>query len=247
MKRLFALAIVVGVAGCTAPAAEDESLSAGSAISGPQPAGTPLIATAPLNVRAEPDTSSAIIAVLPAGSRVTSASEEPRGGYYEITWGDTTGWVYGRYLERESSSGEAETSSDDAVSTSQVRIAEAAARARGMSTSAGPDGGNNACLWAVNRVLRDAGVRPPWGGTNYVPEAQRILAQGSGTPLDGPEPGAIVIFRDYGSPPYPHVGIVLEDGSIISNSSSRASFSWVASAAAYTQFYGRTPLYYSLK
>lgn len=126
-------------------------------------------------------------------------------------------------------------------------IAAAAARARGMNTRNGPDGGNNACVYAVNIVLKNAGITPPWGGSLYVPTARSTLAGGAGTLLNGPEPGAIAIFRDNGSPPYPHIGIVLADGSIISNSSSRGSFSWVASPGSYASYYGRSPEYWRLK
>jgi phage protein D len=126
-------------------------------------------------------------------------------------------------------------------------VADAAARARGMNTRGGPDGGNNACVYAVNKVLRSAGVTPPWGNSNYVPNARAVLAGGAGTLLSGPETGAIVIFRDNGNPPYPHIGIVQADGNIISNSSSRGAFSWVASPASYTAYYGRTPEYWRLK
>lgn len=126
-------------------------------------------------------------------------------------------------------------------------VAKAAAGARGMNTRGGPDGGNNACVYAVNKVLRSAGVTPPWGNSNYVPNARAVLAGGAGTLLSGPEPGAIAIFRDNGNPPYPHIGIVQSDGNIISNSSSRGAFTWVASPASYTGYYGRTPEYWRLK
>jgi phage protein D len=126
-------------------------------------------------------------------------------------------------------------------------IDSAAARALGMNTRGGPDGGNNACVYAVNKVLRNAGITPPWGNSNYVPTARAALANGGGTLLSGPEPGAIAIMRDNGSPPYPHIGIVQSDGSIISNSSSRGMFSWVSSPSGYTSYYGRSPEYWRLK
>jgi hypothetical protein len=126
-------------------------------------------------------------------------------------------------------------------------LASAASRARGINTRGGPDGGNNACVYAVNKVLRSAGITPPWGSSNYVPNARAALAAGGGTLLSGPEAGAIAIMRDNGSPPYPHIGIVQNDGSIISNSSSRGSFSWVGSAGSYTSYYGRSPEYWRLK
>ena len=127
-------------------------------------------------------------------------------------------------------------------------LAQAAERSRGMSTRGGPDGGNNACLYAVNKVMRSAGITPPWGSSNYVPTARSVLAGGAGTLLSGPEPGAIAIMRDNGSPPYPHIGIVQTDGrTIISNSSSRGSFSWSAGEGSYTSTYGRTPEYWRLR
>lgn len=126
-------------------------------------------------------------------------------------------------------------------------VATAASRARGMNTRGGPDGGNNACVYAVNKVLRSAGISPPWGNSNYVPTARAALAAGGGTLLSGPEPGAVVIMRDNGSPPYPHIGIVQNDGSIISNSLSLGTFSWVASPGGYASYYGRSPEYWRLK
>lgn len=126
-------------------------------------------------------------------------------------------------------------------------LAKGAASARGMNTRGGPSGGSNACVFAVNKVLRQQGITPPWGNSNYVPDARAALARGGGTLLSGPEPGAIAIMRDNGSPPYPHIGIVQADGNIISNSSSRGTFSWVASPGSYTSYYGRTPEYWRLK
>ncbi len=126
-------------------------------------------------------------------------------------------------------------------------LSKAAANARGMNTRGGPDGGNNACVYAVNKVLRSAGITPPWGNSNYVPTVRSTLAGGAGTQLSGPEPGAIAIMRDNGNPPYPHIGIVQNDGTIISNSSSKGTFSWVAPPSGYTSYYGRTPEYWRLK
>lgn len=126
-------------------------------------------------------------------------------------------------------------------------LASGAASARGMNTRGGPGAGQNACVYAVNKVLRASGITPPWGNSNYVPTARAALANGGGTLLSGPEPGAIAIMRDNGSPPYPHIGIVQNDGSIISNSSSRGSFSWVSSPGGYTSYYGQSPEYWRLK
>lgn len=115
----------------------------------------------------------------------------------------------------------------------------------GMDTREGPDNGRNACVYAINKVLAMAGVSSPWGSSVYVPKVKSTLDK-VGTKLPGPVPGAIVIMRDNGNPPYPHIGIVGSDGMIVSNSSSRGRFDWKASAEEYERYYGRTNLYYSI-
>ena len=115
----------------------------------------------------------------------------------------------------------------------------------GMDTTNGPDNGNNACVWALNKVMRASGVEIPWGDSVYVPEVKNILDQ-KGTRIDGPQPGAIAIMQDNGSPPYPHIGIVGPDGLIISNSSSRGKFDWQGTPAEYEQKYGKPNLYYMI-
>ena len=125
------------------------------------------------------------------------------------------------------------------------KLTSAATSYVGMDTSEGPDAGNNACVWAINKVFNRAGIDVPWGNSVYVPFVKNSLDQNA-TRLNGPEPGAIVIMQDNGNPPYPHIGLVQADGSIISNSSSRAKFDWVDSPEAYEQKYGRPNLYYKL-
>jgi len=60
------------------------------------------------------------------------------------------------------------------------QIAIAANNAAGMDTSAGPGGGNEACAWAVNRVLQKAGVAPLGDNPNYVPSVEAALRNGRG-------------------------------------------------------------------
>ena len=64
--------------------------------------------------------------------------------------------------------------------------------------------------------------------------------------MSDPQPGAIAIMQDNGNPPYPHIGLVQADGSIISNSSSRAKFDWVGSPEEYERKYGKPNLYYAM-
>jgi hypothetical protein len=120
-------------------------------------------------------------------------------------------------------------------------IAEAAKNYYGTSTSNGPDGGRNACVYAVNQVLKQVNITPPWGNQNSVPAAKASLSSSNSTPLEKPEPGAIVLMG-----PDRHMGIVMPDGkTIISNSTSRAAFSWKGSVVSYTEYYGNL-VYYRL-
>ena len=125
------------------------------------------------------------------------------------------------------------------------QAANMAATYEGMDTSEGPDAGENACVYAINKVLRASGIKPPWGNDLYVPTVKANL-DANAKQISGPVPGAIVIMQDNGTPPYPHIGIVRNDGMIISNSSSAAKFNWVMSPQEYEQHYGKPNLYYRL-
>lgn len=105
-----------------------------------------------------------------------------------------------------------------------ARIAEATQRNMGMNTSAGPDGGNLACAWSVNKILGMAQppVAPIGSNPNYVPSVEEALQGGRGTKIDAADarPGDIVIF-----PNGHHIGIAMGNNQVANNSSSRASFS----------------------
>ncbi len=104
------------------------------------------------------------------------------------------------------------------------RLYDAARKLESMDTSQGPDGGNNACVWAVNKVLKQAGIETPWGSSEYVPTVHSTL--NGHFPKVDQQRGAIAIFTDGGSPPFPHIGICVDKGHILSNSSSKARFAW---------------------
>lgn len=125
------------------------------------------------------------------------------------------------------------------------QAANMAATYEGMDTSEGPAAGERACVYAINKVLRASGIQPPWGDDLYVPTVKANL-DANAKQISGPVPGAIVIMQDNGTPPYPHIGIVRNDGMIISNSSSAAKFNWVMSPADYEKHYGKPNLYYRL-
>jgi len=100
-------------------------------------------------------------------------------------------------------------------------IANATRNAMGMSTRAGPDGGNLACAWSVNKILGQAGIRPVGSNPNYVPSVEQALNGQRGTRIDPSQarPGDIVIW-----PNGHHIGVYMGDGKVANNSSSRAAF-----------------------
>jgi hypothetical protein len=122
-------------------------------------------------------------------------------------------------------------------------LAKAAQALKGMSSAnaAGTSGGRNGCVWAVNQVFKQAGMRPPWGDAIYVPtaEAQMIKAGYIRIKNGQQQPGDLYIVNGQ----Y-HIGIVLPNGNIISNSSSQAKFAWEASLAQYeSEFRGPGKFY----
>ncbi len=104
-------------------------------------------------------------------------------------------------------------------------IAGAAPAYDGASTAAGPGNGALACAWAVNNVLANAGVAPI--DADSVQSMENALQGGRGTLTSqaSAQPGDIVIQGNDA-----HVGICQNAGctSVISNSSSNASFTYVS-------------------
>jgi len=106
----------------------------------------------------------------------------------------------------------------------QTRICAAANAYTGSPTSAGPANGALACAWAVNNVLRGANVGTLDGDS--VRQMEAVLRSGRGAAISqsGAACGDIVLVTGSKN----HVGICLNPGctQVISNSSSRKSFSW---------------------
>ena len=126
---------------------------------------------------------------------------------------------------------------------SSSALAEAAKNLRGMSTISGPSGGRNACVWAVNQVFKKAGITPPWGNSDYVPTAENSMINSGYTRIKRGEqkPGDLYIVKGQ-----EHIGIVLQNGNILSNSSSGAKFSWEASLSSYESYYGGQGKFYRM-
>ena len=130
------------------------------------------------------------------------------------------------------------------VSVGQGNISQAADAYIGQSTAAGPGGGNVACAWAVNNVLQAAGVAPVDG--NSVAAMENVLRNGRGDLVNQSSamPGDVVIQAGDS-----HVGICQNVGctQVISNSSSKASFSWVSGPDFSPSYSGGTGRIYRVK
>ena len=136
-------------------------------------------------------------------------------------------------------------SSSKAANGLNAKIASTAKQLYGMNTSAGPDGGANACAWTVNKVLANAGIRPLGANPNYVPSVVDDLRAGRGQTVAAAQAkaGDIIIAKDQR-----HIGICSKDGcsEVLSNSSSRAAFRWKSSRTfdgAYDQYGGSEEIY----
>lgn len=75
----------------------EEPVAVGSGISGSLPVGTKLRASANVNLRTGPSTSSEILTVVAKGSTVELLLSEPTEGFYEVRRDAITGWTSGKY------------------------------------------------------------------------------------------------------------------------------------------------------
>jgi len=128
-------------------------------------------------------------------------------------------------------------------------LSNAAQSLKGMDTSRGPDGGNNACVWSVNQVYKKAGIRPPWGDALRVSNAEAAMKRDGyfQVPENQRQPGDIYIARDnHATEPQTHIGVVVPGGDILSNSSSKAKFAWQGPPSQYEAEYGRKGVFYRM-
>jgi hypothetical protein len=147
--------------------------------------------------------------------------------------------TYGQELRRNyegaGKSGKACTTAGDKPG----RIARVAQQMKGMDTSAGPDGGNLACAWSVNKVLKQSIGKTIGSNTDYVPSVEAALQSGEGTRMGRSQAvaGDIVIAGNQA-----HIGICQNAGCtrVLSNSSSRAKFLW-ESDTDFSGYYGSEP------
>jgi hypothetical protein len=134
----------------------------------------------------------------------------------------------------------ATSSTPTATSTASgipAKIAAAAAAYKGTSTANGPGNGTVACAWSVNNVLTNAGVANL--DSTSVQSLENSITAGRGTLVDSSAAvaGDIVIQAGDG-----HVGICQNTGctQVLSNSSSKATFSWISNTS-FTPSYSGGP------
>jgi len=122
-------------------------------------------------------------------------------------------------------------------------LAKAASDCYGMTSADNPvtQGGRVGCVWAVNKVYKKMGANPPWGGSLYVPDAVTAMKKSGYSTVERKniQSGDIYI-----APNEHHIGIVLDNNTILSNSSTRGSFSWKDSPEGYArEFRGQGTFY----
>jgi hypothetical protein len=115
-----------------------------------------------------------------------------------------------------------------------VRIAAATHQYMNTDTSSGPGGGNVACAWAVNNILKESGIAPVDGNSVYFMQEQlrngRGTLVGTNSNLANTQQGDIVVWK---TSTMSHVGICENDGCtrVASNSSANARFMNITSAS----------------
>ena len=97
---VISVLLSLAAAGCSAEVegAPESEGSSEEGITGNMAVGTELVTTTVVNHRATPNTSAAILQVIPSGTKVRSGAAEPKAGWYGVTWNGRTGWVHGQYL-----------------------------------------------------------------------------------------------------------------------------------------------------
>jgi hypothetical protein len=174
------------------------------------------------------------------GSMVSFRGYDPEGGY------DFRRGAGGNYFFGQGSKGKVGTLSDvsPAASPGSGSLASAAESLRGMSTRDGPGGGSESCVYAVNKVFNKAGMTPPWGGAKDTLSAIKGMKSAGWQQVGFGEaqPGDVWVYDDGATKG--HVGIKTSDGKVLSNSSSKASFTWAADQSELLRWYpaaGLTP------
>lgn len=168
-------------------------------------------------------------------------------GAYQGVIGAQTAQVYFKELSQAGTRAQSKPApAASAAPTADLNqaILAAAQSLLGMCTTDGPDGGNNACAWSVNQVLKKAGISALGENPNYVPSLVEALQNGRGRRIDRANAKAgdlVVAFEEA------HIGIGLDKGcaTVLSNSSSRGRFQW-QSDTDFDGYYGGQSAIYRL-
>jgi hypothetical protein len=116
---------------------------------------------------------------------------------------------------------------------SLTKIYQAALLLYGMSTCNVPrtNGGQAACMWAVNQVVDKGLGYYVAGGTMYVPAAVSAFDSGAAAQLGQSQtvPGDLVVVTSPDGSAM-HIGVCMSDEctSILSNSSRQCNFDWLS-------------------
>jgi Protein of unknown function (DUF4231) len=129
-----------------------------------------------------------------------------------------------------------------AIADLNARILASTLKLRGMSTADGPDGGNNASAWILNKVMQDAGLSPLGENPNDVSAVLDALKQGRAQLVsrESAKAGDLVVANGEA-----HIGIGLTDGCsrVLSNSSSKACFVWESDTDFDGSYGGQSTIY----
>lgn len=125
------------------------------------------------------------------------------------------------------------------------RILRAAKELKGMDTTSGPGGGNVSCVWAVNKVFARAGVATPWGSAQSTDQVISGLDRNKWRRVSTRDarPGDVWVY-DANDGRRGHVGIMMDNGKVLSNSSHQGRFAWEATPSELLSRYpanGLTP------
>jgi uncharacterized protein YgiM (DUF1202 family) len=106
LTTFVATVFAFAVPGCAADTGTEESNvndtnelgSDAEELKGSYAVGVSLITLDALNLRESNSVTATVLAVIPEGTIVKSASASPRGDWYGVTYGGKTGWVHGAFL-----------------------------------------------------------------------------------------------------------------------------------------------------
>jgi uncharacterized protein YraI len=131
-------------------AGESSGESSTEALTGAHAVGTPYVTLADVNLRKAPGTDQEVLAVVPRGTRVLSASAAPQNGWYGVTTSGNTGWIRGDFLKLATDGG-GSAGNVSARGQDQMRRIIAYADAHNSGSSAGR------CFEFVWRYLAESG------------------------------------------------------------------------------------------